>query len=96
MASQSDLFGCEPSQGELFGGLNTPQQVAPVTPDSVREKMVAILVQLRSAERMPWPERKVRINEVIFPQMANWLPREEGEQLVLEFEAEVQRLREAA
>lgn len=93
MALQSDLFGREASQGELFAPSNAPPQIVPVTPESVREKMLAMIAQLRAAERMPWPERKVRINEVIFPQMANWLPREEGEQLYFEFRQELARIR---
>lgn len=93
MAPEVDLFGRQPSQGELFAASSAPAQIAPVTPDSVREKLLTMLAQLRSAERMPWPERKARINEVIFPQMANWLPKDEGEQLCFAFQQELARIR---
>jgi hypothetical protein len=33
---------------------------------------------------------------VLFPEMARWLPEEEGEQLLLQFEAEIERLKHAA
>lgn len=96
MVQQSDLFGRTPPQGELFSAANAPPRVAPVTPESVREKMLAMLAQLRAAEHMPWPERKVRINEVVFPQMANWLPDDEADQLRFQFAREIERLRQAA
>src|SRR4051812_47155728 len=96
MTRQSDLFGRAPPQGELFGVSKAPVQVAPVTSDSVREKMLTMLAQLRAADRMPWPERKARINEVIFPQMANWLPDDEANQFRFEFAQELERLRQAA
>ena len=96
MPHQTDLFGREPSQRELFGGTDVPPSVLPVTSESVREKMRLMLAQLRDADRMPWPERKVRITEVIFPQMANWLPEEERDRFRFEFAQEILRLKKAA
>lgn len=93
---QPDLFGRAPAQGELFRAAGPKPQVAPVTPESVRAKMLGMLAQLRAAERMPWPERTARINEAIFPQMANWLPKDEGDQLRFAFEREMERLKLAA
>jgi len=58
--------------------------------------MMAMLAELRASDRMPWPERKVRINQVIFPQMANWLSDEEAKQLCFEFAQELERLNRAA
>lgn len=96
MTHQPDLFGREPAQRELFAAGDAPAQVAPVTPDSVRAKMLRMLDQLRAADRMPWPERTARINEAIFPQMASWLPTEEADQLRFEFAREIERLKLAA
>lgn len=96
MPQQSDLFGREPSQRELFGGGEAPSTIKPVTPETVREKMRLMLAQLRDAERMPWSERKVRITEVVFPQMANWLSPEERDQFCFEFAQEIERLKKAA
>ena len=58
--------------------------------------MRLMLAQLRDAEHMPWSERKVRITEVIFPQMANWLPEEERDQFRFAFAQEMERLKNAA
>ncbi len=44
---------------------------------------------------MPWPERDVRMWQTVFPQMANWLPEAEAEQLHLQFTREIERLKAA-
>ena len=44
---------------------------------------------------MPWPERDVRMWQTVFPQMANWLPEEEANQLRFEFAQEIERLKAA-
>jgi hypothetical protein len=93
---QPDLFGRAPAQGELFRAVREVPEVPPVTPESVRAKMQAMLAQLRAADSMPWPERTARINEAIFPQMANWLPDDEAEQLCFAFREEYIRLEWAA
>lgn len=93
---QPDLFQKAPPQGELFAAEKRARRELVVNADTVRAKMLAMLAQARAAEVMPWPERRVRVLETIFPQMAKWLPEEEGEQLVLAFGAEIERLRDAA
>jgi len=45
---------------------------------------------------MPWPEREARMWQIAFPQMTNWLPPDEGDQLKFEFAQEMQRLARAA
>jgi hypothetical protein len=45
---------------------------------------------------MPWPERKARMWQTVFPQMANWLPDDEAGQLCFEFAREIERLKAAA
>jgi hypothetical protein len=45
---------------------------------------------------MPWPERDARMWQIVFPNMANWLPDDEAEQLRLEFAREMERLKQAA
>lgn len=93
-----DLFGHTPEQAELFappapasppaGGPKRP----PYTAEDIREKMLAILAQARAADRMPWNPRKLHSHKVMFPIMAEWFPKEEGDQMVLEFKAELERL----
>ena len=100
MPSDTDLFGHGPTQGSLFGeGENRLQ--APVRsylpdPEEVRRRMLAVLAKARAAERMPWSEKDARMWQTIFPNMANWLPADEANQLRLEFAREMERLRAAA
>ena len=96
MPQQTDLFGREPSQRELFRASEARPNVKPVMPESVRERMLAMLAELRASDRMPWPERKVLVNQVIFPQMAHWLSDEEASQVCFQFAQELERLNIAA
>jgi len=69
---------------------------APVDhPARAREKLNALLALVRRAETMPWPERDARMWQTVFPQMANWLPDDEAEQLRFEFAQEIERLKAA-
>lgn len=100
MADQSDLFGGGPAQGSLFGEgenrLQPPAQSYLPDPEKVRRRLNALLETARAAERMPWPERDARMWQMVFPNMANWLPADEAAQLRLEFAHEMARLRQAA
>ena len=44
----------------------------------------------------PWEERETGSHVTIFRQMANWLPKEERDQLRFEFVQELERLKIAA
>lgn len=95
----TDLFGH--GQQSLFGDSDDriphPKQpdIAP-NPERVRQKLYALLDTARSATSMPWDERKARMWQIVFPQMANWLPDDERDQLRFEFAQEMERLRLAA
>lgn len=96
----SDLFGHEPPQGSLFGDAPNRMPHAPApspTPDieDIRRRLNGLLETARSAEIMPWPERKARIWQIVFPQMATWLPAEEAGQLCFQFAREIERLKAA-
>lgn len=97
---EADLFGRGPAQGSLFGAgddrLRTPQQNQLPEPEKVRQRLRLLLDKARSAARMPWSERDARMWQMVFPNMANWLPAEEAEQLRFEFAQEMERLRRAA
>lgn len=90
---QPDMFGHAPAQGGLF---EESLPIEPVrrghTPESIRALMLDLLAAARSAERTPWPLRQTRTHMVMFPYMAEWLPDEEGQQLLLEFRSEMSRL----
>jgi|SRR5450631_4472515 hypothetical protein len=89
-----DLFGFKRSQGDLFA--NEPARndgVGVADPDDIRARLHKMLAAARAAEATPpWNERTTRLYQTIFPQMANWLPAAEAEQLRLEFWTEMERL----
>lgn len=88
-----DLFGHVPQQSELFAPPAAPASTyVPHTPDSIRAKMHGLLAELRAAQTIPWSSRMVHSYQVRFPYMAEWLPKDEGDQLLTEFRAELERL----
>ena len=100
MTDQNDLFGKGSSQGTLFGPgedrLQSPHRRSAPNPETVRVRLTLLLQKVRSAEKMPWSERDARMWQTVFPNMANWLPEPEAEQLRLEFAQEMDRLRRIA
>jgi hypothetical protein len=62
-------------------------------PETVRVRLKSLLEKVRSAEKMPWSERDARMWQTVFPNMANWLPEGEAEQMRLEFAQEMKRLK---
>lgn len=62
-------------------------------PDEVREDLQIILASARAvtADAM-WDERTYRYNKIVFPQMTNWLPDDERNQLCFEFAQEMERI----
>ncbi len=89
---QKDFFSAGP-QGDLFGP--PPRMSYAPKPEKVRQKLLAMLAEIRGAAECPWSEQELGLNKVIFPQMTNWLPEDEAVQLRLEFRAEVARLEAA-
>ncbi len=90
---QRDLFR-DDEQTELFEeDAPTPEYRA--DPDAVRAELYKILAEARAAKKLPWEPRRVSLYRTIFPQMTNWLPREEAAQLCFEFATELARLEAA-
>jgi hypothetical protein len=77
-------------QLELFGG-EAVAYTGP-DPDQMRALLQGVLAEARAAERTPWPPSKARLYRLMFPQLSFWLPEDEGAQLRLEFETELERL----
>lgn len=102
MTNKIDLFGATPGneQESLFGEgddrLKAPVQSYAPDPERARRKLHVVLERARSADVMPWSEREVRMWQTVFPQMANWLPQDEAEQLCFAFSQEIERLKLAA
>ncbi len=88
---QLDLFGEEPEASD--------ENDTPVTfsadPDEVRRELNRLLEEARGSNVFPWEPRKVGLYRTIFPQMANWLPKDEAAQLCFAFEEEMKRLEAA-
>jgi hypothetical protein len=88
---QLDLFGPEPEPSDA--------DYKPVTfsadPEEVRRELNRLLAEARASNVFPWEPRKVGLYRTIFPQMANWLPKEEAAQLCFAFEEEMRRLEAA-
>jgi len=94
--SDPDLFGTGSDQRDLFPD-PTPQPGRIVDfPAEARRRLHKMLAEARSAERLPWSEKEARTLEILFPQMAGWLPEDEAQQLCFEFAQEIERLRNAA
>lgn len=99
----SDLFGHTPDQGSLFGDASDriPDSASDTVsylpdPADIRRRLHAALETARAAATMPWEPRKARMWQTVFPQMTNWLPPEEADQLRFEFAREIERLKLAA
>ena len=65
-------------------------------PDRVRRRLHEVLERARAAPGQPWPEKKQRVWQIVFPNMAKWLPDDEADQLRFEFAREIERLKNAA
>ena len=90
MTDQGDFFG--PAQLGL-GLEDTRPDPAQIDPQEVREELNAVLAAAKAARDVaPWDERTHRYHKVVFPQMANWLPEDERNQLCFEFAQEVARI----
>lgn len=90
MSAQDDLFG--PAQLGL-GLEDTRPDPTHVDPDAVREELNAILATARAArDSAPWDRRTHRFHQIVFPQMANWLPPQEAEVMRRQFTLELERI----
>jgi hypothetical protein len=101
MAEQNDLFGRAGrfDQLSLFGSgydrLQAPQQIFTPDPETIRQRLNSLLSLVRESRVMPWSERDARMWQTVFPNMANWLPETEANQLRLAFVQEIDRLKAA-
>jgi len=86
-----DLFD-DDAQADLFGAQAAPLAHRPDL-DRVRARLHKILAETRAAQSLP--SGRASLYRTIVPQMTLWLPEEEGAQLRLEFEKEMERLKAA-
>lgn len=91
-----DLFGHIPQKGELFSEPVAVSQPIQHTPETIRAEILELLAEARSAVVMPWTPRDLRYHTGMFPFMAEWLKGGEGDRLMAEFKAELDRLQAPA
>lgn len=86
-------FDSGPKQfGFDLGDTPPPKSFEPDT-EEVRRELNEILAEARNATSgFPWDDRTLKYHRVVFPQMANWLPAEERDQLRFEFAQELERI----
>jgi len=82
-AATADLFGSEPAPAYR------------PDPDKVRARLQKISAEARASETLPWEPTTLSLYRTIFPQMAGFLPEDEGTQLCFQFEEELARLKAA-
>ncbi len=86
-------FDSRPKQFGLDLGEKTPPQSFEPDPDEIRQELHEILEEARGAsDASPWDERTFKYHKVVFPQMANWLPADERDQLRFEFAQQIERI----
>lgn len=88
-----DLFGHIPQHGDLFREPMALTKPVQHTPETIRARMLEILGEARAADTMPWTPRVIRSHTAMFPYMAEWLDEREGRQLLLDFKAQMDRLK---
>lgn len=83
-------------QGDLFAAVGAPVRPSKgegPEPETIRARLHATLVLLRSAYEMPWDPLRARTQEYLFTNMTLWLPQEERDALRQEFAVQMSRLR---
>ncbi len=82
-------------QADLFSAgrpAPAPQPEIPA-PDAIRLRLLAVLAEAQEASKMPWEPPYDRTQEIVFHNMANWLPEVERDELRQAFATEMARLR---
>jgi hypothetical protein len=85
--TQLDLFSCKPA---------IPS--APQKPDTerIRKLLTETLEQLRAAEKLPWDAAQMNSWDHVFHNMTKWLPSEQRDEFIRNFEGEISRLQQSA
>ena len=83
-SSQQDLFGTN-SQAECFSSTRPLRPTGLIRTRFGRGSRRISDPEARAAEKLPWDADRLLVYRTIFPQMAGWLPEEEGAQLKFEF-----------
>lgn len=90
--AMDDLFGHVPQKDELFAEPVAYTPPIEHTPETIRARMHELLAEARAAKVIPWTPRDLRSHTALYPYMAEWLKDGEGNRLMAEFKAEMDRL----
>lgn len=92
---QTDLFADEPVEAAFDFETPLPKaEPTGYTKNDIREMLTGLILELRTAETLPWDARTLRGHRAMAPYMAEWLKGGEGDRLLGEFRAELVRLGE--
>lgn len=82
------------AQASLFGEGRMAPPVEKSLPESkdVRDRLGRMLETLRASETMPFTDRELRMWRTVVPNMAGWLPKDEGDAVCTEFARHMERL----
>jgi hypothetical protein len=84
------------SEPDFFSiGLEETSKRTSYEPDreEVRRELIDVLEAAKAATDIcPWDARTFKYHKVVFPQMANWLPADERDQMRFAFAREVERI----
>lgn len=83
METLFDKGMAEPEQPERAA----PSTRQPLTADDVRQMMIDLVEALSGAAELPYNSEELRKHRAMFPIMAQWLPKSEGDALVEQFDA---------
>ncbi len=78
-------------QQSLFPAGSDEPRIPTPEPEDIRRQLLGVLRLLREAETLPWSPHEFRTWRIIFPQMTNWLPDDEAEDLKDAFAREMDR-----
>lgn len=81
--------------GDGDGSLTPPERQVVDHLARARKTLGELLGRLRAASEMPLTEREARMWRTVAPQMANWLPAHEADDVRREFSREMDRLQGA-
>lgn len=91
--AKDDLFLSSPKQLGFDLSDTAATAGASIDPDEVRAELQALLDTARgsSGGAPPWDARTHRYHQLVFPQMARWLPADEADELCRQFALELGR-----
>ena len=84
------------AQGDLFGNDDAAQPAWRADPEKVRARLRRILAEAQEARSNPWSPAQTQLYQTIVPNMTRWLPADEAQQWLAQFNREMTRLLDAA